>query len=582
MTSTRATGAHLVPVALTLTIAGCAGYRPTPIQEVPGILERAETRTENGITATVVVLGSDESKKVFGVDLGAQDIQPVWIKIENTTDVPYALVLPALDPSYYAPREAAYKNHRRLRAGTNERMDRYFDQEGIPAFLPPRGTISGFAFTNLDEKFKYVNVVLFGPGRSHRFVFYAEVPGMQADYERVDFDALYGDDEIADHDHEEDLRAAIEALPCCTTRRDGAGEGDPMNVVLIGKTRDIFGALVRRGWHFTEPLTAASAWRTFKAFFGGRYRYSPFSVLYFLGRGQDMGLQKARDTIHERNHMRLWLAPMRFRGKDVWVGTITRDIGIYFTTRAWNLMTHAIDPDVDEARRYLSQDTVLSDSVGRIGFAGGVGAATETDPHRNLMNAPWWTDGLRLVMLFSPTVTELDEVKFFYWRWGDAETTDRMNRTFQAAIDGREPPPTPERQADVPAATFRLKGIVLAAGVGMRWGEGELEFRGKTYRFQVRGFGVVEVGVTETVIRGEVYHLKDVSDFAGTYVAAEAGVAAAQGRGGITARNEKGVVVHATSETRGASLTLGAGGVSVTLLDRHCSPRPVGSGAGLT
>jgi hypothetical protein len=27
-----------------------------------------------------------------------------------------------------------------------------------------------------------------------------------------------------------------------------------------------------------------------------------------------------------------------------------RDIGVYFTPRAWNLATHAIDPAVDEAR----------------------------------------------------------------------------------------------------------------------------------------------------------------------------------------------------------------------------------------
>ena len=35
------------------------------------------------------------------------------------------------------------------------------------------------------------------------------------------------------------------------------------------------------------------------------------------------GFQKARDTIHERNHLRLGMGPMTFRGQYVWIGTIT-------------------------------------------------------------------------------------------------------------------------------------------------------------------------------------------------------------------------------------------------------------------
>ena len=35
------------------------------------------------------------------------------------------------------------------------------------------------------------------------------------------------------------------------------------------------------------------------------------SDLYLFGRPQDLALQKARDNIHQRNHLRLWLSPMR-------------------------------------------------------------------------------------------------------------------------------------------------------------------------------------------------------------------------------------------------------------------------------
>jgi hypothetical protein len=102
----------------------------------------------------------------------------------------------------------------------------------------------------------------------------------------------------------------------------------------------------------------------------------------------------------------------------VWVGTITRDIGVYFTTQAWNLTTHAIDPDVDEARGHVSEDLALAKSVARFGFVQGVGAAEPEAPHHNTMNAPWWTDGLRLVMeVPSDRDVELEDIELFRWDW---------------------------------------------------------------------------------------------------------------------------------------------------------------------
>ena len=98
---------------------------------------------------------------------------------------------------------------------------------------------------------------------------------------------------------------------------------------------------------------------------------------------------------------------------NVWIGTITRDIGIYFTTRAWNLTTHAIDPDTDEARTYLTEDLAMALAISKVGLVSGVGAATPEDPHRNLMLAPWWTDGFREVYLFSNEPVQLDELEFF-------------------------------------------------------------------------------------------------------------------------------------------------------------------------
>jgi hypothetical protein len=59
----------------------------------------------------------------------------------------------------------------------------------------------------------------------------------------------------------------------------------------------------------------------------------------------------------------LWLAPFTIDGLQVWVGQISRDIGIKLTTQSWYLTTHLISPEVDQDRFYLMQDLILSGAV---------------------------------------------------------------------------------------------------------------------------------------------------------------------------------------------------------------------------
>jgi hypothetical protein len=146
--------------------------------------------------------------------------------------------------------------------------------------------------------------------------------------------------------------------------------------------------------------------RTFKAFsLGSTYRYSPVSSLYVDGRCQDFALQKARQTINERLHLRLWMTPLRFQGKPVWIGQISRDIGVRFTPKTWNLTTHKIDPDVDDARDYVLDDLMEGGRVRLVSYVAGAQAADRSAPRRNLTGDPYFTDGLRAVALFSETRT---------------------------------------------------------------------------------------------------------------------------------------------------------------------------------
>jgi hypothetical protein len=405
------------------TTNGCKFYSPSPnpVKDVPFLL-RAETQSRDGITVRAVVLSDHESEEIFGVKLARGGVQPVWLRIENRTDTPFSLLFVAMDSDYFTPNEAAYMNHLPFAFSVNELIDQYFQGQAFDGYIPSGGEAEGFVYTNIDPGIKFVNVTLYGPKRIESFPFLFEVPGITTDYQRVDFKRLNSNNEMVNIETEGELQQALENLPCCTQKKDGSGRNDPINFVLIGDPDDIFPALIYRGWDVTEPISFRSGLRAFKSFFSGaRYRTSPMSSLFFYKRSQDMGLQKARSTIHERNHLRLWLSPMKYKGKDIWMGAISRDIGSYFTWRTWWGTAHAIDPDIDEAREYLMQDLVFSQAVSKIGYVDGVGIATQDNPHRNFMNQPYWTDGRRVVFLFGSEPTSLSDLEFFSWEWIDDE-----------------------------------------------------------------------------------------------------------------------------------------------------------------
>jgi hypothetical protein len=204
---------------------------------------------------------------------------------------------------------------------------------------------------------------------------------------------------------DETLRDRLQSLPRCTTNRKGTVEGDPLNLVVVGDFDTILSGFGAR-WDETEAITFKSCLRTFRAFaLGSGYRYSPVSSLFVDGRQQDFALQRARQTINERLHLRLWLTSLRFRGEPVWIGQISRDIGVRFTPKTWNLTTHKVDPDVDDARDYLLDNLLESGRVSLAGYVAGAQAAKRTAPRRNLTGDPYFTDGLRAVVQFAKTPT---------------------------------------------------------------------------------------------------------------------------------------------------------------------------------
>ncbi|MEQ9097379.1 MAG: LssY C-terminal domain-containing protein [Phycisphaerales bacterium] len=387
-------------------------YRTTSI-EAAGVLEHAQVQSSGPVRVTISALGRTEAHRVFGVPLAIRGIQPVWIEVENGEDVPLFYLRAGTDASWYSPFETSWlARYRAARPANRKLQDRCYDLS-FKNPIPPGQTRCGCIFTRVDEGTKAVDLDLVGIGKVvHSFTFSLDVPGFRVDSQGIDFEKLYAPQDVVDLESEDDLREALEALPRCTSNKAGDRQGDPLNVVLIGTHADGRAAFARRGWHPTEQTYAAAVWRTIRSFiFRARYRYSPVSPLYVFGRRQDISAQKARESITLRNHARFWLTHLRFRGDPVWIGQISRDIGVRFVL-GLPPTTHKIDPDVDEARGGLVQDLGYSQALARFGYVKGVGEAPRDAQRVNLTGDPYFTDGLRAVLFFDKRPLTLEKVEF--------------------------------------------------------------------------------------------------------------------------------------------------------------------------
>ncbi len=405
---------------LVLMFTGCASsgtptsFEPSSVNEVR-FRDRAQSKYDDEVRVTVAVPSAEENKALFSANLALKEIQPVWVKVENHSDRTYYLISAAIDPNYFSPNETSYAVHGGLSQSDQKEMENYFRSMSFRNPILPNTAVSGFIFTNLDEGEKVVQIDLIASQHIKFFTFFVQVPGIRVDYQMVDFDSLYADQEIVDLD-QDGLKAALENLPCCTTNAEGTDFGDPLNLVIIGDFMDVAATFSRRGWLPAEETYSTAVWKTIKSFlFGKRYRYSPISSLYAYGRHQDLARQKPRHSIHERNHLRLWYSPMRFQGKPVFIGQISRDIGVRFTTKTWPPVTHKIDPDIDEARHALVEDLLFSQMLVKVGWVQGVGRATPYRPRHNLTGDPYFTDGLRTVLIIDKGPISMNQVLELDW-----------------------------------------------------------------------------------------------------------------------------------------------------------------------
>lgn len=394
-------------------ISGCATFQPKPFDETT-YLSHAVTKSNGDITVAADILTREETKEVFGYDFIDEDIQPIWIKIENRSRDPYWFVPHRLDPEYYSAMEAANIGYGSRSTEANKKIYDHFYDVRMTRYIPPGETRKGFVFTKFEQGIKHLIIKVIGKS-TKRFIFALEIPGPEMDYQQVHFERLYKDKQIMDLDLA-GLRRELGKLPCCASNAEGTGFADPLNLAIVGDRAQVMAELLGRGWDLTETVRFDTAFKMIiSSLFSLRYRTAPISPLYLMGRQQDFAMQKTRSNINRRNHLRLWLSPMTVEGRSVWVGQISRDIGIKFTTKSPYLVTHEISQNLDEARHYIVEDLIASNAVEKIGYVRVSEPISPSAPRQNLTEDDYFTDGLMAVIFFADRYIPYNEINFLDW-----------------------------------------------------------------------------------------------------------------------------------------------------------------------
>ncbi|WP_245334815.1 hypothetical protein [Bradyrhizobium mercantei] len=112
----------------------------------------------------------------------------------------------------------------------------------------------------------------------------------------------------------------------------------------------------------------------------------------------------------------------------------------------------------------------------------------------------------------------------------------------------------------------QVKFVKAALVVGGGGGTGTLTYRGRHYRFIASGFSLgASAGTSVSWLEGTASGIREVNDFAGSYALVGAGGAWAAGVGGVSLRNEHGVVLNLKGPKAGLEFAANLGSLTISL-----------------
>ena len=171
-----------------------------------------------------------------------------------------------------------------------------------------------------------------------------------------------------------DATRKLAQLRCCTTNKTGNVNGDPLNIVVVGRGIDALFAFIERGWRLDEPFDFHSTYRTIRAFlFGSEHFNAPVSPRHVFGAtGCRIG-EGARPTV---NGIIFGVGgPFTIDELQVWVGESAVTTVLSRTqSRHWENPVHL--PGSGSGSLRSMQDSNPSGAVLRFGFVRGVGVSS--------------------------------------------------------------------------------------------------------------------------------------------------------------------------------------------------------------
>lgn len=440
--------ALLPTMVLALFLTGCANWQAAPIA-IPEALNVVQSQRIGDVEVSAAILDREQAMAHFGVDIDEQDVQAIWLRVVNETDKQFWFIRTVLDLDVYSADEVALMYESKLGDEDLAGLRQHLRDQSMRAQIHARTMSQGFVFVPKVYGGRYVDVrlvqdvydveiarqnslahgepVIDALDLEMRFEYTIPLPDGMFDFEGLNAARIYARSRPPLQTREE-LRKALAELPCCSRNESGDDDGDPLNIVVIGSGANIMHSLARAGWSFTHRISLESVTRLVGASLSNQpYPVAPVSDLFLFDRKQDFALQRPRPNIAQRNHLRLWLAPFTFEGQDIWVGQISRDIGVKLTSKSASLTTHIIDPNVDLAREYLLHSLLAGGFVDSFGFVSGAVTATMEDPANNLVEDPYFSDGKRLVVILSPQPKPYSDVRSLLWERSGAPIAEEQS-----------------------------------------------------------------------------------------------------------------------------------------------------------
>jgi hypothetical protein len=374
--------------ASTILIA-CSSIRiPAPELKLPsqidesGLKSRAVVKSQNDIRVSAAVPSDTEIPAMFGVDLTAMSIQPLWIQITNGGSRKFTFVPTGLDPEYFSPREAAFLFRPELGDHGYRALADHLEAISLNSRVPivPGSTVNGFVFANREVPTISAAIELIGENWSEQISLLVPVPGTESAERRLEeLESLANSQIIENVVDETVLRRTLETLPCCATVPDA--QSAYLNLIVIGRVGDVIST-------FSRSL----------------YRYREMSPMYAFGRGQDFsGVKISRWVEPKPIVARGWLIPVRYRSLPIMVMQVSMPRGGRFEPA--DAAVDPMDLELDDARDSLVQALMYSQSVSRLGFVRGQAGGNESVS----------TDGLRAVVILGDEPVSLGSIDFFDW-----------------------------------------------------------------------------------------------------------------------------------------------------------------------